>query len=119
MIFHPCVPQGNGQAEVTNKTIMVGLKKNMERAKGRWAEELPNVWWAYRTTPRRSTREIPFSVKYGIEAVIPSEIGLSSMRVLDFSPKENNDKLAKDLDLLEERREMALIRLADNQQKMA
>ena len=98
---------------------MAGLKKKLEEAKGRWAEELPNVQWAYHTTPRRSMRETPFSMTYGIEAMIPSEIGLSSMRISNFAPEENNDKLAEDLDLLEEQREMTLIRLADYQQKMA
>ena len=47
----PVYPQSNGQAEATNKTILNGLKKRLDEAKGRWAEELPNVLWAYRTTP--------------------------------------------------------------------
>ena len=63
--------------------------------------------------------ETPFSMTYGTEVVIPSEIGLSSIRISDFALEENNDKLAEDLDLLEERKEMALIRLVDYQQKMA
>ena len=68
-----------------NKTIVNGLKKRLEGAKGNWAEELLNVLWAYQTTPRRSTGVTPFSMRYGVEAVIPIEIGLSSMRVTDFS----------------------------------
>ena len=36
-------PQSNGQAEATNKAIVNGLKKRQGGAKGRWAEELPNV----------------------------------------------------------------------------
>lgn len=47
---------------------------------------------------------------YGIEAVIPAEIGLCSMKVSDFTPEKNDTRLAKDLDLLEERRETVLIR---------
>ena len=43
----PVYPQSNGQAKETNKVIVVGLKKRLEGAKGRWAEELPNVLWAY------------------------------------------------------------------------
>ena len=65
---------------------------------------------AYYTTPRRSIGETPFSMTYGTEAMIPMEIGLCSMRVSDFTPEKNNTKLANDLDLLEERREMFLIR---------
>ena len=44
--------QSNGQAEAINKTILNGLNKRLDGVKGRWAEELPNVLWAYRTTSR-------------------------------------------------------------------
>ena len=54
---------------------MNGLKKRLDDVKGKWAEELPSVLWAYRTTPRRSTGEI-FSLMYGAEAVIPAKVNL-------------------------------------------
>ena len=69
----PAYPQSNGQAEVVNKTILNGLKRRLDGAKGNWAEELPNVLWAYQTTPRRSMGETPFSLTYGAKAVIPAE----------------------------------------------
>ena len=65
MYSTPAYPQSNGQAEAVNKTILNGLKKRLDGAKGRWAEELSNMLWAYRTTPRRSTGETPFSLMYG------------------------------------------------------
>ena len=43
----PAYPQGNGQAEAINKAIVNRLKKRLDDAKGRWAEEPPNVLWAY------------------------------------------------------------------------
>ena len=43
----PTYPQSNGQAEATNKAIVNGLKRMLEGAKGRWADEFPNVLWAY------------------------------------------------------------------------
>ena len=43
----PAYPQSNGQAKATNKAIVNGLKKMLDGAKGRWAEELPYVLWAY------------------------------------------------------------------------
>ena len=76
----PAYPQGNGQAEAVNKVIVSGLKKRLDDAKGRWVEELPYVLWTYRITPRRSTGEIPFSMSYGAEAVIPIEVGFSTLR---------------------------------------
>ena len=39
----PAYPQSNGHAEAINKAIVHGLKRRLEGAKGRWAEELPSV----------------------------------------------------------------------------
>ena len=72
-------PQGNGQAVVVNKVVVNGLKKRLDDAKGKWVEELPHVLWTYRTTPRRSTGETPFSMTYGAKAVIPLEIGFPTL----------------------------------------
>ena len=58
----PTYPQGNGQVEAVNKVIVSELKKRLDDAKRRWVKELPNVLWTYRTTPRRSTGETPFSM---------------------------------------------------------
>nr|KYP76999.1 Gypsy retrotransposon integrase-like protein 1 [Cajanus cajan] len=41
----------NGQAESANKVILAELKKRLGEAKGAWAEQLPEVLWAYRCTP--------------------------------------------------------------------
>ena len=41
-------------------------------------DELPRVLWAYRTTARRSTGISPFAITYGMEAIIPTEIGMLS-----------------------------------------
>ena len=68
----PAYPQGNGQAEAVNKVIISGLKKRLDDAKGKWVEELPHVLWTYRTTPRRSTGETPFSMTYGAGNWVPN-----------------------------------------------
>ncbi|XP_075658971.1 uncharacterized protein LOC142628820 [Castanea sativa] len=81
----PMYPQSNEQAEVTNKTIVNDLKQRLEGVKGNWVEKLLNVLWAYQTTSRRSMGETPFSMTYGTEAVIPIKVGLSSMRVTNFT----------------------------------
>ncbi|RVW63605.1 Pol polyprotein [Vitis vinifera] len=56
------------------------LKEKAEQAKGKWVEELPGVLWAYRTTPGRPTGNTPFALTYGMDAVIPTEIGLPTIR---------------------------------------
>ena len=88
-------PQSNGQAEATNKAIVNRLKKRLEGTKGRWAKELPNVLWAYRTTPRRSTGETPFSLMYGGEAVLSAEVNLCSARVSGFALTKNDELMVK------------------------
>lgn len=37
----PAYPQSNSQAKATDKTIVNGLKKRLDHAKGKWVEELP------------------------------------------------------------------------------
>ena len=97
---------------------MNGLKKRLDGIKGRWAEELPNILWAYQTTPRRSMGT-PFSLTYEAEAVIPTEVNLCCARVTEFALTQNDELMVKHLDLLEEYRESATIRLAEYQQKLA
>ena len=78
----PAYPQSNGQVEATNKAIINGLKRRLEGTKGRWAKELPNVLGAYRTTPKRSIGETPFSLTYGMKMVTSAEVNLCNARVL-------------------------------------
>ena len=85
-------PQGNGQAEAVNKVIVNGLKKRLDDAKGKWVEELSHILWTDQTTPRRSIRETPFSMMYGVETVIPLEIGFLTLRT-SFFTLSNNDGL--------------------------
>ena len=80
---------------------------------------MPSVLWAYRTTSRVSTKETPFSLVYGAEALIPVEIGALSPRVVPLVEEENSQALREGLDLLDEHRETAAIRLASYQQRVA
>ena len=97
---------------------MNGLKKRLDDAKEKWVEELSHILWTYRTTPRRSTWETPFSMTYGVEAIIPLEIGFPMLRISSFTLSNNNGLLEKSLDLIEERRENAMVQLAYYQYKI-
>ncbi|XP_028091378.1 uncharacterized protein LOC114291717 [Camellia sinensis] len=114
----PRYPQSNGQAEALNKTIINEVKKWLEHAKGKWVEELPHVLWAYRTTTRRSTGETPYSLTYGMEAIIPLEVGLPTLRSELFESSSNEEAIAQALYMAEGRREAALIRLEAHQQQL-
>ena len=81
-------------------------------------EELPYVLWTGRTTPRRSTGEIPFSMTYGAKAVIPLETGFPTLSTSSFNPSDNNEHLKENLDLIEKKRENAMVQLAYYRQKL-
>ena len=114
----PAYPQGNGQAEAVNKVIVNGLKKRLDDAKGKWVEELSHILWTYWTTPCRSIGEKPFSMTYGAEAVIPLETRFLTLRTSSFMSSSNDRLLGKSLNLVEERRENAMVQLAYNQYKL-
>ena len=90
----------------------------MEQVKGKWAEELPGVLWAYRPTRRTPTSETPFSLAYGTEAVISVEIGMPTLKTKAFEQESNDQQLMENLDLLEERKDQANIRMEAYQQRM-
>lgn len=57
----------------------------------------------------------PFSMTYGSEAVIPLKTGLPTMRTDQFDSSKNEQLLSKSLDLAEEQREVATVKLAQYQ----
>ncbi|KAL6313427.1 hypothetical protein AAG906_003699 [Vitis piasezkii] len=59
-------PQTNGAVEVANKNI----KKMVETSRD-WSKKLHFALWAYRTCFRTSTRATPYSLVYGVKAILP------------------------------------------------
>ena len=115
----PVHPQANGQAESSNKIIINNLKRRLEDKKGRWAEELPLVLWADRTTPKVATGQTPYSLVFGTEAVIPAEVVIPTARYGLATPNDNANNLCLDLDTADELRDIAKIRMASYQQQVA
>ena len=85
------------------------IKKRLERKKGKWIEELPNILWDYWTTPWKATNETPYSLAFGFKVVIPLEVGLPIIRNDAYEVNHDEKVLAPDLDLADKRRENALI----------
>ncbi|XP_047171035.1 uncharacterized protein LOC124839305 [Vigna umbellata] len=73
-------PQTNGQVEAANKVIVAELKKRYGDAKGAWVDELQEVLWGYRCTPHGTTGETPFNLTYGMDAMLPVEVGEPTIR---------------------------------------
>ena len=55
---------------------------------------------------------------YGAEAVIPLEANFQTLKTSSFTPSSNDELLGKSLDLIQERREKAVIQLAYYHQKL-
>ncbi|XP_071739786.1 uncharacterized protein [Rutidosis leptorrhynchoides] len=84
-------PFNKSTVEVTNKEIVARIKARLGLSQTGWVDELPNVLWAHRTTPKRSTGETPFSLIYGTEAVIPVEICVPIQRIMAFDIEANSE----------------------------
>ncbi|VFQ74727.1 unnamed protein product [Cuscuta campestris] len=101
-------PQGNGQVENANRTIVDGLKKQLE--------ELPHIVWAFRVTPRRAHGETPFYLTYGCEARLPIEAEFPTFRESSYQPQQNEEDHLAELNLVEERRMAAEVKMSTYQQ---
>ncbi|VFQ70931.1 unnamed protein product [Cuscuta campestris] len=108
-------PQGNGQVENANRTIVDGIKKRLGKAKKNWLEELPHIIWAYRVTSRRATGETPFALTYGCEARLPIEAKIPTFREAEYNEEENNESHMAELNMVEERRAMAEMKMMEYQ----
>ncbi|CAA0840169.1 Unknown protein, partial [Striga hermonthica] len=110
-------PHANGQVEVTNRIILNGLKMRLEKASGTRVDELTSVLWAYKTTPR-STGETPFSLVYGMEALLPIEVELQSKWSSTYEQGQNEELMMAALDTIEELREQTSTRVETYKQRM-
>ncbi|XP_072088112.1 uncharacterized protein [Arachis hypogaea] len=109
-------PQSNGLAEAANKVLLQALRKKLDNAKGLWAELVPEILWGYNTSVHSTTKETPFRLVYGSDAMIPVEISQSSLR----TQHEAHDEARRaELDLVEEVRAIATIRQKALQQRIA
>nr|GEV59584.1 reverse transcriptase domain-containing protein [Tanacetum cinerariifolium] len=104
----------NGLVERANRSLGEGIKACLKEGNKNWVEELPHVLWAHRTMIKSSHGDTPFSLTYGTEAVIPAEIGMPTYRTTAVDVVNNDDELRLNLDLLEERQELAMMNEASN-----
>ncbi|XP_016566928.1 uncharacterized protein K02A2.6-like [Capsicum annuum] len=74
-------PQMNGAVEAENKNIKRILRKIVDGNR-EWHEKLPYALLGYRTIIITSTGETPYILFYGSEAVIPTEVEIPSLRVI-------------------------------------
>nr|GEV49542.1 reverse transcriptase domain-containing protein [Tanacetum cinerariifolium] len=73
--------EAHGKVEVTNREVVKGMEHRLRKTHQGWVDELPQVLWAHRTTLKSSNGETPFSLVYGLEAVILIEISVETRRI--------------------------------------
>ncbi|KAA3467490.1 RNA-directed DNA polymerase (Reverse transcriptase), Ribonuclease H [Gossypium australe] len=106
----PYRPKMNWAVEAANKNIKKIVGKMTETYKD-WHEKLPFALYAYRTSVRTSTGATPFSLVYGIEAVLPIEVEIPSLRVFSEIKLDEAEWIQArydQLNLIEEKRLRAI-----------
>ncbi|XP_042465784.1 uncharacterized protein LOC122048255 [Zingiber officinale] len=110
-------PQSNRQDEVANREILRILRVRLDHIGGSWVDELPGMLWVIRTTPKEGTGVAPFHLVYGGEMTVPIEIRVESDRIQNCS-KDNVEQRLLELDLVDEARDKAVVRLIAYKQRM-
>ena len=79
-------------------------KITKENGKG-WKEELPTALWAHRTAKSQTKGASPFSLVYGIEAVILIDLVRPTVKLAEIARILREDTL----EIMEEMRDNAII----------
>ena len=90
----------NGVVEAAIKNIKKIMQKMVVTYKD-WHEMLPFALHGYRTTVRTSTGATPFSLVYGMEAVLPVEVEIPSLRIMRDVELDESEWVQNRLDQLE------------------
>ncbi|XP_061945039.1 uncharacterized protein LOC133669048 [Populus nigra] len=117
----PYRPKMNGAVEAANKNIKKIIQKMVVTYKD-WHEMLPFALHAYRTAVRTSTGATPYSLVFGMEAVMPLEVEIPSLRVLMESELEEAEWAKvryEQLNMISEKRLAAICHHQLYQRRMA
>ncbi|KAI5327577.1 hypothetical protein L3X38_026973 [Prunus dulcis] len=102
-----CNASTSGLVETFNKTLCNLLKYVVGRTKKDWYERINEALWAYGTTYQTSTQATPYSLVYGVEAVLPLESQIPSLRMAiqeGLTDEENTKQRLQQLKALDEKR---------------
>ncbi|XP_015060376.1 uncharacterized protein LOC107006307 [Solanum pennellii] len=100
----------NGDVEAANKNIKKILRKMIDNHLG-WYEMFPYALLGYRTTVKTSIGATPYLLVYGTEAVIPAEVKIPSLRIIQEAQLSNDELVSKrndQLTLIDEKRMVAV-----------
>ncbi|XP_022030630.1 uncharacterized protein LOC110931552 [Helianthus annuus] len=82
-------PQGNGQVEAINKSIVDGIKARLGEKRRGWVDELPSILWAHRTMPKTSNEKPgKLAPKWEGPYVIDTVLGKGAYKLRTIDDKE-------------------------------
>lgn len=116
-VYHP---QCNGQAESSNKILINTLKKILKANKRDWDKKLGSALWAFRTSYKVTTGMAPFRMAFGLEAVVPMEFMVPSLRIAveeRMPMEESREERILKLVTLEEERQLSILTAATVQRR--
>ena len=70
----PYHPQCDGMVERFNRTLATMISTLIEQSRRNWDDLLPYVLYAYRTAVHSSTKETPFYLMFGRDAISPTDL---------------------------------------------
>ncbi|KAL0292482.1 UNVERIFIED_CONTAM: hypothetical protein Sradi_6987100 [Sesamum radiatum] len=79
----------------------------MSKSKRDCHEKIGEALWAYRTTHRTATQATPYSLVYGVEAVLPLESQIPSLRIgiqEELTIEDNARLRLEELEALDEKK---------------
>nr|XP_004245006.1 uncharacterized protein LOC101268415 [Solanum lycopersicum] len=103
-------PQMNGAVEAANKNMKKILRKMIDKHQG-WHKMFLYDLLGYRTTVRTLTGATPYLLVYGTEAVIPAEVEIPYLRIIQEAEVSNAEWVIKWIDqltLIDEKRMLAV-----------
>jgi hypothetical protein len=112
----------NEQVERTNELILQGMKTGMfhdlEVRGKNWHKELCSMLRALRTNVNRAIIDTPFNLVDRVDALLPPEIYLASVRVAHFDAEHQGEARELDSIMLEERRNTAVVNVRKYQESL-
>jgi hypothetical protein len=77
----PYYPQANGQVEAINRVLITMIRRMIGIHKTNWHTMLFSSLWAYQTSVKSATGFTPFRLVYGMEAIMPIECEIPSLKL--------------------------------------
>ena len=94
-------PQGNGLAESSNKSLVIIIKKLLEKNKKGWHLKLKFALWEDRVSTKKSIGTSHFQLVYGTYIVFPASLGILVLKLLQDQEEERNPMQNKINNLIE------------------